>query len=733
MSPSLVAKYLAAGQEVAQHAALTPDGFRFAAGITPRDWTEETLEQIRRFYGRFTAEGPGGGTRVNLQGIVFDTNGGGRLPVASYLRATVAERPALEAGTTTIAAVAQSRNLSPRYLQTLWDQLHQPTPSVILRQVQDRWRTTQGDDVAALAGEIAAWQGALWEFHSVGHLGRLNGPPGWMTPTDPLAAAQPVRLRLPSSPDGAAVTVSLVAGDAGDGATGDLVVWHQPRLVAPGRPDLLLRDLRPYAAALEARRGQLLGATAALLDAAAAVAASNPRLTVADAAQPSHLDPDALRAWLDLLGVVPADPTVTLDHLDQPVRGAGGNSSIQGWARDGLPQLVVNTADQPAHVPGFVPPRGVAVHPSPTARAAVAWQSPEALTVRVRATVTHAHHACGNGVTWTLDRRHGSERHRLASGTAHGPTPAQVEPSIPVAILPGDLLTLAIGARDGNHGCDLTDIALTITEEGGPARRWDLASDTVADIGAGNPHADRLGHPGTWHFFTEPDTESPPTPVPAGSLLARWQAATDPDDRHRLALALERWLLGADPATGADPAALRANLRSIRGPLLGGLLRARPIDLAHLAASDQPSAAADAVGLDPARFGVVPGQPGAVDPASLVVAAPAVVTVRVPAELADGAELVATATLLGGPGDEGSVQVAAVVGTPTVAPGLHPGASHVTRGGGDLDHLQRHDHQRRARRDPPRLAGRGPPSRRVRRLPRSVPRRALLRADRPGG
>ena len=52
-----------------------------------RDWTDERLAQIREFYGQFTDAG--GGSTVNLQGIVFDTNQGGLLPVEKYLAATL--------------------------------------------------------------------------------------------------------------------------------------------------------------------------------------------------------------------------------------------------------------------------------------------------------------------------------------------------------------------------------------------------------------------------------------------------------------------------------------------------------------------------------------------------------------------------------------------------------------------------------------------------------------------
>ncbi len=96
MSPSLVTKYLDAGKEVADHLVLLPDGLRFSPSTSRRDWTNETLARIRSFYSEFTD--PRGGERVNLQGIVFDTNQGGRLPVEKYLAATLSDRESLLAG-----------------------------------------------------------------------------------------------------------------------------------------------------------------------------------------------------------------------------------------------------------------------------------------------------------------------------------------------------------------------------------------------------------------------------------------------------------------------------------------------------------------------------------------------------------------------------------------------------------------------------------------------------------
>src|SRR6266436_6783201 len=92
MSPSLITKYLDAGKGIASHAVLLPDGIRFSSKTTRRDWTEEILAQIREFYRGFTD--PRGGDKVNLQGIVFETNEGGRLPLEKYLLAALEMRDA---------------------------------------------------------------------------------------------------------------------------------------------------------------------------------------------------------------------------------------------------------------------------------------------------------------------------------------------------------------------------------------------------------------------------------------------------------------------------------------------------------------------------------------------------------------------------------------------------------------------------------------------------------------
>lgn len=188
MSPALFTKYLDAAKNLTDHIVLLPDGFRFSEKTTRRDWSEEILGQIRSLYARYTtAEG---GEKVNLQGIVFNTNEGGRLPLEKYLEATIADRSKLQRGGDAFAQVAQERRLSAKYLRTLWNALHSSEANTLLGDVRARWRNATPDKAPELADRIGQWQNVLWKFSSVGHIGKLNGPKAWMEPADPFASKE---------------------------------------------------------------------------------------------------------------------------------------------------------------------------------------------------------------------------------------------------------------------------------------------------------------------------------------------------------------------------------------------------------------------------------------------------------------------------------------------------------------------------------------------------------------
>ncbi len=142
----------------------------------------------------------------------------------------------------------------------------------------------------------------------------------------------------------------------------------------------------------------------------------------------------------------------------------GGYAFVKGWGTPATPSVVANSSDQEVRIPGTVKPHSVAVHPSPTQNVAVGWRSPIRGRARVEAKVVHAHPDCGNGVSWSLELRRGSERRRLAGGEIDLGKAAKIEPIENIGVESGDLIALVIGPRGNNHACDLTSVDLMIRE-----------------------------------------------------------------------------------------------------------------------------------------------------------------------------------------------------------------------------------------------------------------------------
>lgn len=241
MSPSLLAKYFDAAREIAGHAVLLPDGLRFSAATSARDWADEILADIRAFYARFTEAG--GATALNLQEVKVETNAGGRLPVQRYLTVLLENRDALRSGKVALPDVAHANNVNAKYLTVLWQGLTDPQPSPVLDQIREKFRTGAPSEAAAITQQIQAWQQYLWRFFSVGHIGKKNRSEGWQQPWTPLASHQELRLRLPAPVEGKDVLVYLVANHAAHAGDHDAVRWENARLVVRNRPDTLLRDV----------------------------------------------------------------------------------------------------------------------------------------------------------------------------------------------------------------------------------------------------------------------------------------------------------------------------------------------------------------------------------------------------------------------------------------------------------------------------------------------------------
>lgn len=714
MSPALLAKYLAAGKQVAAHAVLTPTGLRFSPSTFRRDWIEEELQAIRGLYARYSAAADG--AQVNLQGVVFKTNSGGRLPIERYLVALAETHTTRRAGELSFVDLAQQKQLSPRYLAAVAGFLEgQPNSAVPGRLVgsppgtaaaaqatgllqprlQRMWHevitdftqlqpmaatdqsvTSPADDPASrirslptfqlLCRELAAWQTALWRENNVGHVGKVNGPKSWMEPIDPIVARQELRWKAPADRPGEHVAVQLVTTDAGDGSAGDLALWERPRLVAAGRPDLLLRDVPRAVAVLTARRAQAFAEAAACLAAAGEIVDESAGVTAEELdalAQRHRVSRAALECWLSCLGLDLSGSRRIGALIDRTTRGVGGYEFVSGWVGDDALSVLANSSDQHVRIPGNSPGQMVVVHPSPTQQVGIAWRAPLTGTVSVTGTVQHAHPECGNGVTWTLESRQGQFRQTLGTGISHGAAVVPLPEQPHVSVRSGDWVTLLIGPRDGNHSCDLTAVELKITAG---TETWSLSQDVAPNILAGNPHSDRLGHAEVWHFFREPAGGGTQLALPADSLLDRWRKASGAE-RSELAQRLQAVLAtaaGTDTARSlSDLPATDQQLVQLLSSLTGPLLSPAWSEVANLAGQPPTTPRSDSIaGWPIVEFGRRPdGSP--TEPATLCVAAPSVLTFPLPAELLNNAELVVTAMLDPEQGREGTVQLQVLDGT----------------------------------------------------------------------
>ena len=402
MSAALVRKYLDAAKEVAAHAVLTPEGIRFSPYTTERDRTDELMARIQAFYRQFT-EGSGG-SAVDLQGIKFTTNQGGRLPLARYLAVTLAERQALTSGGKTVEAVAKERGLNAKYLRTLWRTLSadKVNDGTLIGGFRERWRKTESEDPSKLVAEIDQAQKKMWKFNSIGHIGREGGPPRWMEAVGVrvlVATRQDLKWKLPTAADGKDVIFYLATGDAGDGNDHDYVVWKNLRLAGGGRPPLALRDMAGLQQRIDGQRLEMLGQTASYLAAARAVNAS---VDIAEVATAHKVDAETLKVWLDYLAIGRSSAVKVEGHLTRKTNSQPG---ITGWSAqtpDSLPLVVANSSDKDELIPGLAKAHSVAVHPTPTHYAVVGWQSPIDGVVRVEASIADAHFTCGNGAEWLL-------------------------------------------------------------------------------------------------------------------------------------------------------------------------------------------------------------------------------------------------------------------------------------------------------------------------------------------
>jgi hypothetical protein len=209
----------------------------------------------------------------------------------------------------------------------------------------------------------------------------------------------------------------------------------------------------------------------------------------------------------------------------------------------------------------------------------------------------------------------------------------------------------------------LTTVDLQLSS---PSEKWNLANDLSTNILASNPHPGSVGTDAPWVLYCEPANAPIGHAIPAGSMLARWQSTADEGERTKLAAQIQELLRsdGGKAAVAPSDQILYQQLTSLGGPLMGAAMRDA------LTKADQMQNESDRrYGLDRSLFGKLPDGSG-IDAASLAVQAPAVIEIRLPRELAAGAELITAASLHPTLGREGTVQVQLLSQLPTSPIGL---------------------------------------------------------------
>ena len=219
--PELMARYLGAAKDVAAHAVLLPDGFRFSDSRFRADWSNPVLGRITDLYGAYTNE--------------F-----GQIPFSRYLAATVTHRDSLGAAETTIESVAAGEGLSPKYLQILWATLNDTEqPSLFLDPVRSTWRACRSQqDVADLARAVSTLQALLW--HKRDPIGMHSLDDRYVPPGISLATRHTYRLAMPPAQDG---TITFFLSARMFGSSDGLVILENGRFEADGKPPVTLREV----------------------------------------------------------------------------------------------------------------------------------------------------------------------------------------------------------------------------------------------------------------------------------------------------------------------------------------------------------------------------------------------------------------------------------------------------------------------------------------------------------
>jgi hypothetical protein len=214
------------------------------------------------------------------------------------------------------------------------------------------------------------------------------------------------------------------------------------------------------------------------------------------------------------------------------IHGKPGVHAFKNPGKADTPSATINTTgEEQRFITIAMPPRSVAVHPSPSAGVSVVFRSPVGGAVKVSARVADADPNCGNGIEYKLLHRRGGLVSDVAGGSIANGATVEVAPA-PLTLSGGDVVELLILPK-GEYACDTTVVELTVAAEDG--RMWRLSEDVLAAKSLSNPAADRFGNSAVWHFVDRASSQAEAA-IAKDSAPGRFLAvAADPKaDRSRV-------------------------------------------------------------------------------------------------------------------------------------------------------------------------------------------------------
>ncbi len=528
MSPALVQKYLDAAKETADHIVPLPDGLRFSASTSQRDHSDEAVARIQAFYRRFTADG--GGEAVNLQGVQFETNQGGLLPLERYLTALLEQRDKLRVGGLAVEDLAARNGLSAKYLTSVWKALEAKPGSggfePHLDALRARWRAAKPGDGGALAREIESAQKLLWAFRPVGQIGREGGSKRWMEGVSSLAVNRESRHKFAAVADqspGLSLTVAAPAERTAQ------VVWRNPRVEfaakegRPTAPPVSLREVRAVTASVTQWMANEMPRPKRTCERRACCATASGPGGDRQRVEARRRDAAELGCAVGVRGGRRAGRRA-LHRTGQRRGGICGGQWLGDSGDTQRHRQSVGPGGGHHHFDGAAA-RAVAMHPSPTLDVLITWRSPVATTVRCRDCWPTPMTSAGNGAAWRVDLRTAEGAATAASGVMDNGGKVDWKVDRDIVVRAGDLVTVAVGPRDGNHACDTTHVEFVVAEVGGEKRVWNLAEQVVERILEANPLSDLAGNKDVWHFRNAGVKPGAGPALPADSALALWRAA----------------------------------------------------------------------------------------------------------------------------------------------------------------------------------------------------------------